>query len=46
MVSLPSVLTANLPTPTAAMAGAIIYVSDDGTGHVNFCNGTSWARIN
>lgn len=46
MVSLPSVLTANLPTATAAMAGAILYVSDDGTGHVNFCNGTSWARIN
>jgi hypothetical protein len=46
MVILPSVLTANLPTATAAMAGAIIYVSDDGTGHVNFCNGSSWARIN
>jgi hypothetical protein len=46
MVILPSVLTANLPTATAAMAGAIIYVSDDGTGHINFCNGSSWARIN
>jgi hypothetical protein len=46
MVSLPSVLTANLPVATAAMAGAIIYVSDDGTGHINFCNGSSWARIN
>jgi hypothetical protein len=46
MVMLPSVLTANLPIATAAMAGAIIYVSDDGTGHVNFCNGSSWARIN
>jgi hypothetical protein len=46
MVMLPSVLTANLPTATAAMAGAIIYVSDDGTGHINFCNGSSWARIN
>jgi hypothetical protein len=46
MVSLPSVLTANLPAATAAMAGAIIYVSDDGTGHINFCNGSSWARIN
>ena len=46
MVSLPSVLTANLPTATAAMAGALLYVSDDGTGHINFCNGTSWARIN
>jgi len=46
MVSLPSVLTANLPVATAAMAGAIIYVSDDGAGHINFCNGSSWARIN
>jgi hypothetical protein len=46
MVILPSVLTANLPIATAAMAGAIIYVSDDGTGHINFCNGSAWARIN
>jgi hypothetical protein len=46
MVILPSVLTANLPTATAAMAGALIYVSDDGAGHVNFCNGSAWARIN
>ena len=47
MVTLPSVLTANLPTATAAMVGSILFVTDSpGGGHVYFCNGTSWARVN
>ena len=47
MVTLPSVLTANLPTATAAMVGSILFVTDSpGGGHVFFCNGSVWARIN
>jgi hypothetical protein len=48
-VTFPTVLTANLPTATAAMAGSMLYVSDHfhsgSTGHMFFCNGSSWARI-
>ena len=45
-VTFPSVLTANLPTATATMAGSMIFVSDSGSGHMFFCDGSSWARIN